>query len=496
MREVSSCQLFSQEPNGLALSAAVLELWIADKFDETASIPTIRRSGKDATLIREHDTVGDRVRKIYQIEEEVGGGSLRTQVTLLGSPKGVSILCLQGMVSSSISPPTAQFALPRFVGTLIQELGDCRAGKSSDRLFRQVFRVNDRAVEEFAELVFSSDRLLPLVAISELDGRPLTRSFPDQLAERLAGVAHVCQLSSDASWRLTGQLGRAWSCYNGGVKLYWPGARNEGSAYFHPLWTYDRISQHSSSDVDGAKFVTGELITKILDASTYRSVEREFRDFDRDLRRRSIETEIEAARTGDDFKVLAELYEDDNHKLQERLDDALEDIDRLKRRLTATYNSTSFSNEEPAEEELSPPTTVEEAVNGAKSAFHDKLAFPDALQKQISTLSTTAGPPEKIFRYLSTLNDYAQAVVSGATLGNTIEKWLEERGVICTSESYTIDNNKKAQKRRTWMVDGHPVTCDLHLKPNDGTSPDCCVRIYFAPVDNGRVRIGYIGRHF
>jgi hypothetical protein len=117
------------------------------------------------------------------------------------------------------------------------------------------------------------------------------------------------------------------------------------------------------------------------------------------------------------------------------------------------------------------------------------------LDGTLKGLSPTAGPPEKILRYLGVLRDYARAVSTG-TLGKSVEKWFEDKGVICSGESSTVSTNKKDQEQRTWSVGGERVTCRLHLKPSDGTSPERCVRIYFVPPENGKVRIGYIGRHF
>jgi hypothetical protein len=52
-------------------------------------------------------------------------------------------------------------------------------------------------------------------------------------------------------------------------------------------------------------------------------------------------------------------------------------------------------------------------------------------------------------------------------------------------------------RRRTFPVNGQAVPFELHAKPNDGVSPDQCVRIYFDVREEApHVRVGYVGRHF
>lgn len=496
MRTVSNCQIIVPDPTSYDGILKIVEDWAAGKFDETGAVPIIRRSSKAALFTRNDDEYQGVRRRVYNTEEDVEGGSLQTSLTVLGRNDKIAILCSQAVVSTALVRPQVQIALPRFVGEIIRQCPGCTASSGGDRLFRQVFQVDERSVGEFRALIFAQERLLPVIAVSVLDGNALTPDLPDWLSDRLAGLAHVCLLSSKASWDLTEQFGKEWSVYNGAVKLYWPGANCQTSARRHPFWTYDRLAEHHSTEREAATWLIQELVNLVLEASAYLSEEPAFEDFERELKRSQIKQQVEIAKSGSDFQALAEIYASDNDQLKKENEDLKENIRDLNEKLRTFYSSDQIRSGIIGEISYeSPPSTVVEAVDSAKSTFNDYLVFPDQLDGELIKLNDAAGPPEKILRYLRILHEYARLLVSGASLGKSVEKWFEDRGVICSNESPTILGSKKEQEKRTWRVEGKRITCNLHLKPNDGTSPDRCVRIYFSPLDGGKVRIGYIGRH-
>ena len=114
----------------------------------------------------------------------------------------------------------------------------------------------------------------------------------------------------------------------------------------------------------------------------------------------------------------------------------------------------------------------------------------------LRVLAPDAGPPEKILRYLSELDTMTEKMKTG-TLGMDPNQWLGERNVHYSRESYTIRNSPVEMSKRTWN-DGSGGTLQFedHLKPNDSTSPDQCVRIYFEyDRESGVTLVGWVGRH-
>ena len=85
--------------------------------------------------------------------------------------------------------------------------------------------------------------------------------------------------------------------------------------------------------------------------------------------------------------------------------------------------------------------------------------------------------------------------VSG-TLGRNPADWFLERGIKASTESDTIRRSQVEMQRRTWHDGSGRRKFEMHLKPNEGTSPDRCVRIYFDfDAGIGRTVVGWIGRH-
>lgn len=108
------------------------------------------------------------------------------------------------------------------------------------------------------------------------------------------------------------------------------------------------------------------------------------------------------------------------------------------------------------------------------------MEFGEDNLRQLETLNPTAGPPDKLFRYLLMLGELAQALEQPNSLGRTVPKWLEERNVDASGESETIRNNRDAVRQRTFRIGGSDVHCEFHAKPSDGVHPDLCVGIYFS----------------
>ncbi len=375
MRTVSTCQIISNDPDTYGRAIQIVEDWATKKFDESGSVPRIRRSGQDAIFIRNDNEHQGVKRRHYQTEEHVEGGLLRTEFSVLGKPDKTAMLCVQSLVSNSLAPPRVEISLPRFVGDIIQQCHGCRASTDRDRLFKQAFHVTSRNIDELGELIFAPNRVLPVIVVSEFDGQSLTRAFPDRLAERISGLAHVCLLSADASWGLTTRYGKEWSAYNGAVKLYWPGAAPEADGKSHPLWTYDRMAERYETDAQAAAWLTKTLVDLVREASAYTSVDNDFDDFDRELERSQIKDQLKAAEDNNGFRQLAELYAADNEKLKARIEEITVELRLTKSKLRAVYPDTARrSLAGTSTESDAPPSTVTEAVEAAVTRYRDTLA--------------------------------------------------------------------------------------------------------------------------
>jgi hypothetical protein len=199
-----------------------------------------------------------------------------------------------------------------------------------------------------------------------------------------------------------------------------------------------------------------------------------------------------------DFKAIADSYAAENDALRARVEAQIVDIETLKQNIEsltiALRSEKAAASHEVAPE--SPPETVAEAVQIARNKLKASVVFSSEIDEQVKSLNETAGPPDKVLRYLLTLGELATGLTEGG-LGRSIPIWLRDHGVDCSGESETIKKNKAATRQRSFMIDGKSTHCEYHAKPSDGVHPDLCVRIYFTVAKaSPKVRIGYIGRHF
>ena len=138
----------------------------------------------------------------------------------------------------------------------------------------------------------------------------------------------------------------------------------------------------------------------------------------------------------------------------------------------------SAADDEVAPDEDSPPTSVYEAVEAAKSQCGDLLEFGSDVVDGVSGLRDDAGPPDKIFRYLEQLAKMTRLRKAGE-LGTDPVRWLAAQGVDASGEGETVRNSPAQMARRRWNDGKTRREFTQHLKPNESTSPDLCVRIYF-----------------
>lgn len=106
----------------------------------------------------------------------------------------------------------------------------------------------------FTFTIVNPDRVVPWVLLTHRNsgGPPLLD--PLHLADQLAGLANVAVLSDKfASMRLSDEIGKLFSCYDGGARLYWPGCNPAyDDPYRHPLfmpWDIEANPVQAQSDI-------------------------------------------------------------------------------------------------------------------------------------------------------------------------------------------------------------------------------------------------------
>jgi hypothetical protein len=198
-----------------------------------------------------------------------------------------------------------------------------------------------------------------------------------------------------------------------------------------------------------------------------------------------------------DYQNLANSYAEENAGLRTEVDRLEEQLTAVRSQLYRLQTETAWAE---APDDLEPDTTVppaslEEAIEKARTLFAGSLVFGDDVDRGVADLASHAGPPDKVFGYLQALADLVQAR-RGGPLGRSTVQWLAERNVEASTESETVTRNRTDMNRRVWHDGTARRQFEMHLKPNESTHPDQCVRIYFDWDEPSRqVIVGWVGRH-
>jgi hypothetical protein len=150
-----------------------------------------------------------------------------------GATTDVDIRLGRSLVSGRLQPSKDEPAPPGCIRTLLG--ADRLVFKDGGRrLTNDVWVVEADNASELADLVLSPDRRLPVFGITLRDHDALDGGM---LMPKVAGLAHVAIIRTDASWQLDRVLPRGLNVYGGAARLWWPGAGPQSSRWDHDLWT-------------------------------------------------------------------------------------------------------------------------------------------------------------------------------------------------------------------------------------------------------------------
>lgn len=125
---------------------------------------------------------------------------------------------------------------------LVAGLVDTFAASAGGTPLTAATHLYDRAnMEGLIDLLTQPGRVVPVVVISkQADSQPIVE--PTGIARHLAGVAYVAELRDhDAAFALSDAFTKQLSCYNGAVRIYWPGFSRDSEMYDHRLWLDQKL---------------------------------------------------------------------------------------------------------------------------------------------------------------------------------------------------------------------------------------------------------------
>lgn len=396
-----------------------------------------------------------------------------------------------------ISPHRTAIRQPRLVREVIKRFTCYLGGRPLTTLPTEVTASD---IEKFvADVLTSKDRSLPTIIYSKDGEQALADPFG--AAEKLAGLAEVFVMADRwASLALSDEIGRLFSCYNGAVRVYWPGFVPEERP-FAPIFLPERLRLMRKGEltylllgdlagISGMRFVPGPVTRKLNMLLAQKRAQEAS-----DLRRK--------ARESGDYRDLFELSEKENRELRGEVetlklekDDLTGKLSIANANLSAAWQSATVGGAAVAldSEEPSVPS-VRKAVDMASEQFRDTLTF---LRSAVDSADQSPyAQPEKVFRAFQAMDDVClvrrEAKRRREPMG-LLEDAFKQRGFeYKAKESMTSTGKWSAEYQALYQ--GKKVSIEPHLALGK-VGPETCLRIHFyMDDDSGRFVIAHVGRH-
>lgn len=409
-----------------------------------------------------------------------------------------------GRTDGGIMPLRRTPGRPRIIATLVKSYIAVSGGL---RLHSKPLplRLTDNDLKQFLLLLERPQRTHPIVLVSvhEQSGRPLIDPF--DLADHLSGIAHVIVAENAAvSSALSAVLPRWLTCFDGAVRVYWPGFRRVSQTIDHRLWTVRDLAAENIQFNSG-RFA--DLVLASIAEVSVNSISPHYCSFDR-LQSLDRNRVIAAAKDNQEWEKLALAYASDNEAKEARalaLERELKDVSealfreqQLTLTLRAALDDRKAGRSAEAEEQL-PPQNVSEAIERAKAQFVDRLAF--SLNGKSDENSPFDAPNEvhAVFAWLSTT--YYESK-TGSRSCPDLDKSIRETLPGWRYSGHQNDSTARSYKMKDWYEcpwsSSRNGKLEIHEHVKCGRSRDAeeTIRIAFAWDEaSKKVVIGFIGQH-
>lgn len=395
--------------------------------------------------------------------------------------------------SFQLRRPNYQFSAPAIVRTLLREFKVSDAGHPTSPT-HTTLRAGD--IPEFLEWLTDDQRALPVVIATNYPstGQPLVDLR--KLARELSGLAHVVHLSTHLAARaLTDRVGAERSAWQGAVRLYWPKFNADTNPYEHKYWTPNRLLEDEEALID-------ELRRWLGSVSAASVPENPVLGWMRAARRRAL---AESGDIPDWVQQYIETTDAELRGLREERDDLKEDLAaaltgvaamREQYALVSQYSTKPAAENgqsaAPSDANVSTLTAIE-AYEHAKAEIGDDLIFLPSADAGIKKFSEYKDP-EKLHKALLDVADAGRKWGDG-TLGKPFGEFFANLGYGYSAKNPAVRDRRHKHHYEVKYKD-NLVVMEPHLKVDESTGPDQCLRIYWYLDESDKVIvIGHVGRH-
>lgn len=466
MRELYATELRARSATNES-AHALITAWITRHNDGDPTCLHSQDSVTDGSVIDRLDQTAAETGMLWRSEIATGPPTDPAHVTVR--------IRIRASAGGLVAPIEYEFGTPAIVRTLLRELDiydgvtPCHADPSLD--------IGPSDITDLVELLKSPDRRLPVVVVSRRSSSGDMLVDTRELVRELAGTAHVRVLSSaHASWTLTEILGQPLSVFDGALRVYFPGFTTADDPYRHRLTFPDRISERT----------VGHLRSWMGTLSAAAIPEHPAYVRRRSDRRERVRAAVEQADVAE-LQDWIEVLEEDNAELDTSVEE--------QKQLVASVES-ELSTARAEAQQLKRQFEQMERARAARSGSISRDAEPSTVAEAVDVLEELGGTtwyaPRVILSHAA-----LTAARSFAGYHHPGELLRAGHAVLEAGAAYH-DNTlgeppKEFFNRRGFGYGAQPSP---HLKVDEATSPDQCLRIYWDNDPEMRTwTITHIGFH-
>lgn len=384
--------------------------------------------------------------------------------------------------------------------------------------------MNEGEVDNLHVFVRDPRRSLPVVVLTQPDKRRMTVEVdeyvldPVDLAERLAGLAHVVQLPWELSYRWTDLIGKEWSTYLGAVRTYFPGfdperddSSNHPCAYAEKIvfwknpWSdhmgedafedflVDRLSRFSANrriDWDGIAFISQARVLSLMEARKNATDDADWRQlYDDEIASLQAKNK-ELENDNDQYCVM---YEETN---RERVQ-----LKEENRQLRFQADSLRMALNERRQDSAAPEVQIPESYDAMSEWAKDHLLGRVVLHPRAfrGLKGADYADVEGVYKALLLLaNEYRDQAIGKEGAQSKTQRRLEELDLRLAP---SISAERAGEQGDDYFIRFptsaiQPRFLDMHLRKGTSKETRYCLAIYFLwDADSQQVVVGWLPSH-
>jgi len=367
-------------------------------------------------------------------------------------------------------------------------------------------------VASFAKtILLSKERSLPAIMVSPDNWTEQPVINAAALHNKLAGFASVVSLSDKwAAFKLTDTLGKGFSCFNGAVRVYWPGFSLADPPYKHPLFLPDSIRYHREQGRELKthlfKVLAGMSAFRASELGPILTVRRQIESLQENavvhLR------EQMKAGTAENEQLLAELERQlqenekltkERHDLSSKMEELTEELEKQRANwalyeqyATPLATQNEFTPDDSSKQQVV-VASVQDAVEKAECDFVDTIAFLESAKD--SAKDSPFQNPDLVYHLFEALNDLCVKWRQEGKLGETWKMALAKRGFEYKPDiSQTAKGSFKSDYMFKYKEEKLPF--EEHVTFGIGQDPQKCLSVHWHRDNASKIiAVGHCGKH-